>query len=55
MWFNTPAGRAAARRALRAFRAKHGPRLTYVRNVASDGAFNFSAWKGLSYIGPVVP
>lgn len=55
MWLHTPRGLRAALAARRAFRHQHGHGLTYVRHVAADGAFNWSAWRGLTYIGPVTP
>lgn len=47
----TPDGYRAAIRAARYCRRVYGRELSYVRYVFDDGAFNFSVWRGLTYVG----
>ena len=51
LYLRTRRGLTAAIHAARLVRAKHGPGLSFARNVADDGAFNFSIWKGTTYLG----
>jgi hypothetical protein len=55
LYLRTPTGLRQAIRDARWVRGAFGAGLSFVRHVAEDGAFRFSVWRGLTYLGPMGP